>query len=120
MMAMSAVLAFYFFIFAVVGPWFSARLQNLVWNHTTLGEHELSSAVQARKLFVLYLTNFFGIVFTLGLFKPFADIRLARYRLTCMAMTGADQLDALFASDRQAINATGEETADVFDVDISF
>jgi uncharacterized membrane protein YjgN (DUF898 family) len=114
------VVLFYLVLFVVVWPWFSARLQNLVWNHTALGPHQMVSAVRARDLLAITVTNFIGIVLTLGFFKPFADIRLARYRLTHMALIGAGNLDEFIAHEQQAVTATGEETADVFDVDISF
>jgi uncharacterized membrane protein YjgN (DUF898 family) len=111
---------FYLVLFLVIGPWFAARMQNLVWNHTTLGRHTFQSAVRARDLLALYVTNFIAIVLTLGLFKPFADIRLARYRLTHMALHTEGNLDEFLALEQQAVNAMGEETANVFDVDISF
>jgi uncharacterized membrane protein YjgN (DUF898 family) len=114
------IVVLYMLIFAAIGPWFAARLQNLVWNNTSLAGYRFHSAVRARDLFLIYLTNFIGIALTLGLYKPFADIRLMRYRLTHMAMDRPADLDSLIAREQDAINATGEETADVFDVDISF
>ena len=114
------VMIFYLGFFLLVGPWFAARMQNLVWNHTALGPHAFESKVRARELFVIYLSNFFFILLTLGLYKPFADIRLARYRLTHMALNTQTGLEEFFAQEQQAVNAIGEETANVFDVDISF
>ncbi len=114
------IMGFYLVFFLLVGPWFAARMQNLVWNHTALGVHAFTSHVRARDLFKIYLTNFIAIILTLGLFKPFADIRLARYRLTHMALNAQSSLDEFFAQEQQAVNALGEETANVFDVDISF
>ncbi|MBM3343193.1 MAG: DUF898 domain-containing protein [Betaproteobacteria bacterium] len=110
----------YLGLFLIIGPWYAARTQNLVWNHTALGAHRFSSRVRARDLLILYVTNFILIVLTLGLFKPFADIRLARYRLTHMALQPQGNLDEFFAHEQQAVNALGEETANIFDVDISF
>lgn len=114
------VLLLYVLLFLLIGPWFSARMQNLVWNHTGLGPHALSSHVRARDLLVLYLTNFMAIVLTLGFFKPFADIRLARYRLTHMGLAVEGSLDEFLATQQRAVTALGEEAADLFDVDISF
>jgi len=113
-------IGFYFLLFLFIGPWFSARMQNLVWNHTALGPHAFQSDVRARDLFWIYLTNFLGILMTLGLYKPFADIRLARYRLAHTALRAQSDLDEFIATQESAVNALGEETADVFDVDISF
>lgn len=115
-----AIMALYLVLFLVLGPWFAARMQNLVWNRTALGPHVFSSWVRARDLLAIYLTNFILVVITLGLYKPFADIRLAKYRLTHMAVTPQGNLDDFFAHEQQAVNALGEETANVFDVDISF
>jgi len=110
----------YLLAFLLLGPWFSARLQNLVWDHTTLGPHRFVSDVQARRLLWIYLGNFLGVVLTLGLYKPFADIRLARYRLQHIALIPAGGLDDVMADPQQATSATGEEAADLFDFDISF
>ena len=115
-----AVLAFYLLLFLVLVPWFAARIQNLVWNHTALGPHGFVSHVRARDLLAIYVTNFIGIVLTLGLFKPFADVRLARYRLSRMALAAQSDLSEFLAAREQAVSAMGEEAADVFDVDISF
>jgi uncharacterized membrane protein YjgN (DUF898 family) len=119
-MILFAVLGFYIVAFLFLGPWFSARIQNLVWNGTALGPHGCSSNVRARDLFRIYLTNFIGIVLTLGLFKPFADIRLARYRMEHMAVTLQGSLDEFVAAQQQGVSAAGEEAADLFDFDISF
>lgn len=114
------LVAFYLVAMLLVGPWFNARMQNLVWNATALGPHRFVSSVRARDLLVLYVTNFLGIVMTLGLFKPFADIRLARYRLEHMSVLAEGELDAFVADQAQQVAATGEEAAEVFDFDISF
>ena len=115
------VLFFFFAIYqAIVGPFIQARLQNVVWNSTKLGPHGFVSDVSARKLFVITFTNFILIILTLGLFKPFAVIRLLRYRLATMAFVPHDSLEAFLAGQSQQQSATGEETAEMFDVDISF
>lgn len=104
----------------VIGPFIQARLQNVVWNHTKLGEHSFLSDVSARKLFAITFTNFILIVLTLGLFKPFATIRLLRYRLSTIAFVPHGSLEDFLAGQSQQQSATGEETAEMFDVDISF
>jgi uncharacterized membrane protein YjgN (DUF898 family) len=104
----------------LVGPFFSSRLQNLIWNGTRLGEHQFQSTIQARKLLGLYITNFFGIIFTLGLFKPFASIRLMRYRLSCMSVVAASDLEGFIADQSiEKVGALGEGASDVFDFDIA-
>ena len=117
---LASLAGIYLVLFLLLGPWFSARVQNLVWNHTTLGPHRFVSDVRARRLLWIYLGNFLGILCTLGLYKPFADIRLARYRLQHIALVPAGSLDNLLADLQQPTSATGEEAVDLFDFDISF
>ena len=104
----------------LIVPYFISRLQNLVWNHTQLGAHRFSSSLTARGLAWIIFSNFIFIVLTLGLYKPFADIRLARYRIEHMALLPAGDIDEFIASEQQQIGATGTETAELFDIDIGF
>lgn len=106
--------------FLLVVPYFISRIQNLVWNHTRLGEHRFISTLTTRGLAWVIFSNFFFIVLTLGLFKPFADIRLARYRVEHMALAPAGDIDEFIAGEQQKISAAGTETAEVFDLDIGF
>lgn len=106
-------------VFMLVQPYLTARLQNLVWNNTRLGAHRFESRARARTLLVIMLTNLIAIVCTFGLFMPFAAIRLARYRIESVTMICAGPLDDFVAGQSQDVAATGEETADLFDVDIA-
>jgi uncharacterized membrane protein YjgN (DUF898 family) len=104
----------------LIVPYFISRIQNLIWNHTGLGEHRFSSSLSARGLAWIIFSNFFLIIFTMGLYKPFADIRMARYRIEHMALLPAGSIDDFIASEQQQIGATGTETAEIFDIDIGF
>ncbi|MDH4275437.1 MAG: YjgN family protein, partial [Gammaproteobacteria bacterium] len=105
-------------IYLVVVPYFFARIQNIVWNNTQLGAHRFKSDVTARGLWWIMFSNFIGIVLTLGLYMPYASIRLARYRLEHMALMVDGSLQSFVAGVETNANATGEETAGMFDVDI--
>lgn len=104
----------------VVSSLFIAYMQNLVWGNTELGAHRFFSNVSARRLLWLRVTNFIGVVLTLGLFKPFADIRMLRLKLESMGLTVSGDMSEFIADQQQQATAAGEETAEMFDVDISF
>ncbi|WP_018230390.1 YjgN family protein [Methyloversatilis universalis] len=106
-------------LFLLISPYLTARLQNLVWNNTRLGAHRFESHARARTLYAITLTNLIAIVCTLGFFAPFAAIRTARYRIESVTLVSAGPLDDFVAGQKQAVSATGEETADIFDVDIA-
>jgi uncharacterized membrane protein YjgN (DUF898 family) len=104
----------------VVSSLFSAYMQNLVWGNTALGEHRFFSNVSARRLLWIRVSNFLGIVLTLGLFMPFAAIRMQRFKLESMGVAFNGDLSGFVADQQQQASAAGEETAEMFDVDISF
>ncbi len=114
-----AVLLGWVALFLLIQPYLTARLQNLVWNHTRLGAHRFESHARARTLYAITFTNLVAIVCTLGFFAPFAAIRTARYRIESVTLVSAGPLDDFVAGQKQAVSATGEETADIFDVDIA-
>lgn len=102
-------------LYIVLKTWLSANIQNLAWNATTLGKHQFSSHVQARHLLWIYFTNTLGLVLTFGLYKPFGDVRLAKYRLSQLSMMANGNFDDFVAQNARAIKATGESFLDAFD-----
>jgi uncharacterized membrane protein YjgN (DUF898 family) len=106
--------------FLMVGSMFSAYMQNLVWGSTELGEHRFFSNVSARRLLWISVSNFLGVVLTLGLFMPFATIRMLRFKLESMGVAVSGDLSEFVSDQQLQATAAGEETAEMFDVDISF
>jgi uncharacterized membrane protein YjgN (DUF898 family) len=105
--------------FLAIGPYFTARLQNVVWNHTTLAPHGFRSEVKASRLFYIFLTNMVAITLTLGLFLPFARVRSARYRVERMSLLACAPLDAFVAGQAESVGALGDAAADWYDIDIA-
>lgn len=117
MLLLSAVS--YGFILAVMAV-FNARLQNLVWNGTTIGDLSFRSTVETMPLARLYMKNALLMVLTLGLYTPFAVVNTMRYRLQSMTLLAPAGLDAFMADARPGEeNATGEGAVDLFDIDIA-
>lgn len=106
-------------VYLYIVGFMAVRLPNLIWSKTGLGEHDLYSRMEVGKYLWIAFTNLLGIVFTLGLYIPFAQIRMARYRFSCMGLLAQGDLGEFVAGQVQADSATGEETAEMFDLDIS-
>lgn len=102
----------------LVGPYVAAHVRNLTWNSTRLGPHRFESSMQARRLMWISLSNFALIVLTLGLFMPWAAVRTARYRAQTLSLCPGTSIDAALANAEAEVTATGEETAEMFDLDI--
>jgi uncharacterized membrane protein YjgN (DUF898 family) len=113
-----AILGFYLLAFLLIGPYFNARINNVIWNGTTLGPLRFESTLSARKLSWITITNFLGIVLSLGFFKPFAAVRVAKYRVDCLKLVAAGPIAAHVQAIAGDVNARGEEVAEMFDVDI--
>lgn len=109
------------YVLTTVGMWAftTARVQNLAWNHTQLGPHRFQSQVAAGRLVFITLTNMAGIICTLGLYKPFADIRVTQYLLDSCTMVVEGSLDDFVAGTAVAVGAAGEEAIEMFDIDIA-
>jgi uncharacterized membrane protein YjgN (DUF898 family) len=65
------------------------------------------------------VSNFVLVVLTLGLFIPWAAVRLAKFQLESVRLIPASDLQEFEAAEPEAIGAVGEEAATVFDFDIS-
>ena len=100
-------------------PYVAARIQNLVWNHTQLGNHRFASNARARDLLMIMLGNIGLIVLTLGFYKPYADLRMVRYRLEHLTLLPDSNLDQFIAGQMSNTSAAGEEIAEMFDFDIA-
>lgn len=109
---------FFYLMLPVVGAMIMARTANLFYNGTALGPVSFQSSQRARSLVWIYLSNLILIAFTLGLFIPWAKVRLARYRADRLTVTGPHDLGLFIAGQHQTSSATGSEMADLFDLNI--
>jgi uncharacterized membrane protein YjgN (DUF898 family) len=117
--AIGVAMAYLLFIFGFVS-YLQARLGNLIWNNTKLDQLTFKSTLRARDFMWLYFSNIIAIMFTFGLATPWAQIRMARYRASKLAIVGDVDFDKFVGDKKDEIKATGEEIADMFDVDLSF
>lgn len=103
---------------ALIG-YFMAGVTNLFLGSTTLDEHQFESELGAGQMVWIYFSNTLLIGLTLGLFTPWAKVRMARYRASCTAMWIAGDLDHFTAAEQNRTSAVGQELGDAFDVAFS-
>ncbi|QOC21788.1 DUF898 domain-containing protein [Wenzhouxiangella sp. AB-CW3] len=109
--------AFYLGAF-LIGIFVYTRITNTVYNNTRLDAYQLRSSLRTREMAWLLISNALAVSFSLGLAIPWARVRMARYRASCLALVGPDDFEHFAgqaAADEQAI---GAEVGDVLDVDI--
>ena len=103
---------------AVVVPYVTARTNNAVWGSTRLGFHRFISRLPVGGYIGLTVVNWLAIIFTLGLFIPWARVRVARFRAEYLALAVSGSLDDFVAGEAVAATAIGDEAAEMFDLDI--
>jgi uncharacterized membrane protein YjgN (DUF898 family) len=102
-----------------IGPVFHALITNLIWSSTRLGEHRIECRMSPLTLIWISASNFVLVVVTLGLFIPWAMVRLAKFQLESVTLLPAGDLQEFAAAEPETIGAVGEEAATAFDFDIS-
>jgi uncharacterized membrane protein YjgN (DUF898 family) len=103
---------------AVVVPYVAAHTTNAIWGSTRLGFHRFVSRLPIGGYIGLSVVNWLAIIFTLGLFIPWARVRVARYRAEYLALAVSGSLNDFVAGEASAASAVGDETAEMFDLDI--
>jgi uncharacterized membrane protein YjgN (DUF898 family) len=95
------------------------RFQNYMYNNTSLDTVGFSSSLQARKLLWIKVSNFIFTLLTLGLYVPFAKIRIAQYKLSCITLYSSSWQD-FEANNINNDKALFEEGGDILDMDLGF
>lgn len=111
-----AVVAGYAGLIAV-GAYANAALTNAAFGGLVIGPHAMASAMRPATLASIYVTNALLLIVTLGLYYPWARVRLHAYQVRCLTLLAAGGLDDVTADAAGQASATGEEAADFFDVD---
>ena len=96
-----------------------ARIRVLAWNNTRLGDYRFICYMEGWPLFLLTVTNVLATILTLGLFLPFAQVRMARYMADAIQVVAGSSIDGFAASESQDASAVGDESVGMFDFDIA-
>lgn len=109
-----------FGLYLVAIPLFTARLANLAWSNTTLPGLAIRSTLPATGFVRMQITNMLWTLLTLGLYRPFAVVRLYRFRVAHLAVCVDGDFENRAASvARVRPGAVGEGATDLFGIDIS-
>lgn len=111
----------YFAIYLITIAYYKVGTNNLLYNNSLLKEHSLSGNYGLGSYFVLLVTNTLGIVFTLGLFIPWAMVRAAKYHAVHTQFIASENLDSFIAGEVQNVGTFSEGLADahsLFDIDV--
>jgi uncharacterized membrane protein YjgN (DUF898 family) len=116
MIAAGAILGLCFLFLLL--SYYQKSLFNEIFNHLQIGDARLQATFRTKKLAWIYISNFFGVILTFGLFYPWAMVRQLRYMVESLALTTEFGLNQFAAGEKRHTSATGEEVGDFFDVDV--
>ena len=115
-----ALLGLYAFYLCAI-PFMQVRIGNLTWSNTAFPGVTIRSTMQAWPFVKLQSVNLALTLVTLGLFRPFAVVRIYRYRLAHASLLVEGGLDARAAAMAPARGgATGDGAADFLGIDLSW
>lgn len=107
-------------VFLVVTTYVATEVFNLALTQTTLAlRYSFESTLSSLTVIWLLVSNLALILVTLGLFYPWARVRVAQYTASCLAVTGPADMDGFTSELVAGQGAIGEEIASFFDVDVS-
>jgi uncharacterized membrane protein YjgN (DUF898 family) len=116
---LAALYAILLIAFLAVGTFIRTMTFNLAVDNTQIdNRHWLDAKLNPFVMIWIVASNLFLIFLTLGIFYPWARVRVARYTANKMTLFGREGLDAYMAQLSSEQSAIGEEVASFFDIDI--
>ncbi|MDR3390294.1 MAG: YjgN family protein [Sulfuriferula sp.] len=117
--AMLPIIIAYMVFYLAVSAYYITSLANIHFNNTQLEQHRFSCNWSTMGYARLLLVNTLGILFTLGLFIPFAKVRTAAYKAAHTTLIINGDLAGFIAAEQEQSNSLAEGVHDIFDIDIS-
>ncbi len=111
-----AILAIAFLIYTVITAWYKAVEANYFASMTTYEGQPFHLSVTAMGLIGLVLVNTLITIFSLGILRPVAMARTARYFVANFSLDGPVDVRGI-AQSQAAMSKSGEGLAQAFDVD---
>jgi uncharacterized membrane protein YjgN (DUF898 family) len=93
---------------------------NNVWVVQGKNKYKLTSTAQAGGFFELFLFNLFAIIFSLGLARPWAEVRHISYILENLDLPSEIDPDSILQTETMFSDATADEVDDLLDLELDF
>lgn len=108
-------------VFAISGIFYGVAVRNIVWNSATLDDrHYLVSDMSRLRYFGIVIGNLVITLVTLGLMRPWAAVREARYVAECSGIALDGNLGEVVSSIQATGGAASAEYLDMEGFDFGF
>ena len=92
---------------------------NEIWGKSSIDSNRFRSSLTPWGLMWVMLSNTLLIIITIGIYIPWAHVRLRRYRLGHLSLEVTSDLDSFIAKRHEELGALGSELGDAMDFEIS-
>ena len=118
--AFGSIVLLAYLVFFAFGAYLKTAISNLLWNNTTLGnQHEFISTARPTTAAWIHVSNIVLMVFTMGLFLPFARIRSMRYRIEHMTFVPVGSVDSIVRASQEKQRAFGDSVGDALGMELA-
>jgi uncharacterized membrane protein YjgN (DUF898 family) len=104
--------------------WYARNLNHFFINNLKVEQDgndiSFQSSLTPGDIFALGITNYFLVVFTLGLGLPLAILRQMRTTIDNIELDGAFNAETVLQTEEQYTNATGDDMLDMLDIGLDF
>ncbi|HTV67144.1 MAG TPA: YjgN family protein [Rhizobiaceae bacterium] len=116
-----SILIPFFILYAIAALIYRAGTRNVALNETIIdGRHIMSSEIHRGRFAWISISNLVATIATLGLLRPWAAIRMAKYMASVTALDATSSLEEYFGSIQDSGAAVGAEYLDVEGFDLGF
>jgi uncharacterized membrane protein YjgN (DUF898 family) len=108
-------------ILALLGTltYLHVAVTNITWSGIEVAGMRTRCSLATPAMFWIAFSSLVAIVLSFGLLIPWAEIRMARYRVEQTRLEGAENLDALVGAQSRHVGAAGEELSDLLGIDVA-
>ena len=108
-------------VYAFAGLFYAAAVRNIVLNSSLLDErHRLRSNMPRLRYVWVAVSNFIATIFTLGLLRPWAAVRMARFQAEHTGVIFDGEIGEVFSEIRSDESAVGGEFMDLEGIAVGF
>ena len=102
-----------------VQAYMAVSMANIKYQNTRLVDHGFQSDWKTMPYAKIYFVNTLLTILTLGLYIPFAKVRMAAYMAEHTQFVAAGDLDKFAAAEQEQVSTLAEGVSDIFEFDIS-
>ncbi len=105
-------------LFMPIYAYIHTKSSNLVVNSLTLRQQRFESTLETGKICWLYFSNLLAIIVSVGLLIPWAMIRTARYKASCVSLIAHGDIDTFITCEQNSEKTISGEIGDLFEINL--